>query len=259
MRKLSVKELVLKFQKGYVNRRVLISGLTPLIMTIPKYFKVYDKDIVQEFYCLIIQDIEKIISKYKSYDSCKFETWFILVAKWRLIDIIRQEKSRVSKLDANSFDLDYLMDSSEEKIKDDSVDLTRFSPMERRIIKEKYLPDIFHNFQNNNIEEILTRLEKKRSLEDKISWYYQRILNIHNKVLALRKDNKDINLDSLKNKERKLYTLKEKLERQYHNFKVCSSNLQIAEQLKLDKGTVSTYTNRIKKKLKKKFPKLQIE
>ena len=54
----NIETYVEKFQKGSISRRDFLKEVNDFILKIPRYSKVFDKDIVHEFYAYIISKIE---------------------------------------------------------------------------------------------------------------------------------------------------------------------------------------------------------
>ncbi len=241
---------VKKFQNGLINKRDFLKHVNPLILNIPFYLGCKSVDIKYEFYAHIISKIEKLISFYKELPYAKFTTWFHLVLKREFYYFI----SKINKInDFESLQInDAIINFPEntqpfsDEINNAPINLTQLTEKEKNVIALKYGIKIYERDISKSVDKILSRLDKKRNLENKISRKYFKILNLQTQI-SKSDDNDKIN--NLRSELQKVINYKRKLEKAYYSFSIFPTNKWVGEQLGLSEGTIGAYLNKIKSKL----------
>ncbi len=241
---------VKRYLSGRLSRREIISVLTPTILIIPKLFKNYDPDIRSEFYMEILGSIEKIVSKYKEIENCRFETWFIFVLKRCFVLYLRRNKKRDNlcgdrELDENKLRSHYNDKNSEQP--HEHYKITNLTDTERTILKYKFG---FYSEDLITCDKVEEKMKRKISMEIKMNSYYQQLLKIQMQQKYMLSE---LEMAILKEKEQRIYNNKRKIEKVYAKYKIQPSNRWIAEKLDIAEGTVSSLINRIRDKIKRKY------
>lgn len=247
-----LEKAVENYKKGRINRRELISILSPLILKIPSYLNSYDEDIKSDFYTNILSNLCSTIERYEKKENCTFKTWFIFVLKRQFK---RQFKERAYKrICVKSFmsaeieyndslytSCSYISQDNNESV----IDFSQFTKLERKIIELKFGFTENPNFNR----EMYNKIEKKRLLQVRITDLFYQILDTDKKI----RETKDIiEIEKLRNKKAELLTRKRNNEDKFSRVISTPSNKWVGEQLNIAEGTVNSYLTRIRNKMKDK-------
>lgn len=247
-----IKTLVQKFQRGKLSKREILNRISPLILSIPTKLGNIDDDVKSDFYAFIAGRLERIVSKYKSFDHIAFEAWLAKVLKRQFINYVKfQEK--------NNFDfqtdceIEHVPNEQScflsDEIRTLDLNFKKFSSTEKNVLKLKY--GLLENKESESPEyleasrQVIKRLEAKKRIENILAFRYVKLLKLQAKKQTETNAEK---LSLLKIKEEKLIKSKRILENIYNRKKICSTNKWVGEQLGISEGTVSVYLNRIKNK-----------
>lgn len=245
--KKNLKKSAAEFRDGRKSRRDFLNEVADLILRTPPVMGHFDDDQKHEFFAFIASKLEKIISRYREFENSSFETWFGLVLKRYFIYFIRCRKiNKVVEINKQPEILDCIGNNSNTFSNDLKIDLNIFSKNEKKIIGAKYGIIEENNFKITT-KEILSKIEQKRQIEDKISEKFTKLLNIR-KIIFNTSDFDQT--EKLKMKEQKILRIKRKLESKFNRINIFATNSEVAKQLGISDGTVASYINRIKNKLK---------
>jgi RNA polymerase sigma factor (sigma-70 family) len=242
----SLVKSVKEFQSGKITRRDFLKEASDFILKIPSYLGYHEDDIKNEFFAFVFSRIDKIISRYKELESSSFETWFKFVLKRQFHAFLRE--TYPDKVNEVNCDNNYIESIVEDRIEEKSLklDLSFLSKKEREVVNLKYGITAENDF-NLAAKKILEKLDQKRKLEDRISEKYIRLLKIRSLILN---EHEPCRLNDLKNREKKVLKTKRNLEFKANTFYLFPTNEWIGEQLGITEGTVASYLNRIKIKMK---------
>lgn len=248
-------EIIKKFQKGLLTRRVLLGELSKFILNEPKYHGYFDDDIRNEFFALVASKIEKLLQKYKEIETADFTTWFSHVLRNEFFGFIKRWNSvenyhskEVYELNTICNNYNDVTENEESEDENKKIDYSFLTENERNILLLKY------GLGSNkiNIEETQSYIQDKLLLRKK----YEELIN--KKFVKLIRLQKQIKFEvdkekikKLKEEEKEVLRKKRDYEYKYTHYNVFPSNKDVAQKLHYSIGTVSSYLNRIKLKFEK--------
>lgn len=240
----SSKEIVRGYQNGRVGKRELIKCLSETILETPKRFGYAgNRDITHDYYAEVLGRIDKILSKYKPIDEHAFDAWFKKVLKNDFINYMKSVKRR----DFEALKSEYNENSAifEYENSPVTINFPKLSKNEFKIIDYKYGVSKEYS-DNKSLSEIINKnLERKISLETKLSFNYVKLLKIQRDQIN---ETEKERIEKLKRKEEKIRLVRRNLESIYNSIYIYPSNIQIGHKIGINRNTVGVYMNRIRKK-----------
>ncbi len=251
---------VMKFKKGYLSKRELLSRLNSVILSIPSFFRCYDKDIRHDFYACVISKIDRILKGYKNTGEANFKTWLITVLKRNFITFLRLKNRKENKF----FDFEsywnyklYYESENYDNDKDDNEEIKSsleiLSGKEKEVLAHKYGYKLINADINETAEIILKKMERRKILGHKIEKRFMKELLLEKKISEEFNEDAREKLILLNDANKKF---KKKLEDEYKSFKIYPSNRWVGLKLGMQEGTIAAYLNRIKSKLAKNLKKV---
>lgn len=241
---------VKKFQNGLIAKRDFLKHVNRIILNVPVYHGCKSSDVKHDFYAHIISKIDKLISFYKEMPNAKFTTWFNLVLKREFYNFISKIKKKddFESFQINEAIINYpvITQPFSEKKNNMSINFTSLTEKEKNVIALKFGIKIFERDISKSVDKILTRLDKKRNIENVLSRKYYKILNLQSQISNSEDADK---INRLKNKLQKAIYYKRKLEKTFSSISTLPTNKWVGEQLGLSEGTIGAYLNKIKTKL----------
>lgn len=246
-----LKESIINFKKGLISRREIISNLTNLIFNSLKRYKIKDREIIQDFYFLIISNIEKIINCYKEEKFPEFIPWFNKVIKRYFLNFIKKHnKIKNNKVETiEDVNTEILSDNFYIKQNIDypemlkNLKLSELTNREKEVLSLK-LGLIEDKEINSFIEE---KIKKIKEIEDNLNFRYVKLLKVQSNILKeTRKEEKN----RLKEIEKKIINGKRKMEKALKTLSVLPTDGLVSQKLGISETTVSVLFGRIKNKLR---------
>ncbi len=248
----NIIKYVKKFQKGLIPKREFINKINPIILKIPFYQGYKSIDIKHEFYAHILSKIEKIISLYIEIPNANFTTWLNVVLKREFIYFITK-KNKINEFESlqvieatNNYS--YQIQETLNPTNKSSIDISQLTEKEKNVVALKYGIKIYKRDISESINQILKKLDKKKSIGNTISRKYYKILKLQKQISKTEDFDKKLILE---NELKKIKFYKRKLEKFFNSYSILPTNKWVGEQLGLSTGTIAAYLNKIKKKLLK--------
>lgn len=244
----NLEEIVLQYQQGIVDKKRLLEQLSPLIYNMPARMKQFDPDLTHSFYIYAISKVEKAIRRYNHQHNCSFRSWFFLKLQRDFFQFIKKYKRRLKfdELICDSRDFTYI--PAEKREERESMGILKkgvLNKREKRIVKLKYGID-----DSGLSEESLDKVRKIKLLEDELSKKYYQLLTIEKEIAATSCPRTKT---SLRIRAGEVRRIKRAIEKRYNRYKLWPTDKWVASQLKIKRGTVSSYLHTIRQKIKKEL------
>jgi hypothetical protein len=252
----NLSDIINNYKKGYIDRRELLKHINQIILNVPSYFKCYDKDVLHDFYAMIISKIDKILSGYENINHASFKTWFTKVLKINFITYIRMRNEKTAKefqheLFYHLFKEFPVNGEDVECYENNDVSIFDFlSYNEKAVLSYKFGFNFIEDNDSSSARIILEKMEKRKKVELKIEKRYFKLISLQRKICETQ--NEEIRRELMK-EEKIQKEFKKKLENKYKNFNILPSNKWVASKMGWQEGTVAAYLSRIKTKILKKI------
>ena len=194
MEQVLLKEEVIKFKKGLISRREIIPPLTNLILNSLKCYNIKNKEIIHDFYLLILSNLEKILNDYDEERFKEFESWFKKVIKRKFLNFItRENRIFTLALERTEYvEIEDLLDNNCKYGIDyitlfNNLNLSRLSDKEREILRLK----LGFTSDKEVVDFITEKIQRIKEIEDTLSFKYVKLLKIHYDILkTVREEDK---------------------------------------------------------------------